>query len=121
MPISLPFLVAGRSSPILFTTILMLVFFAVSVSVQQSSPEKEWNDILAAAKKEGKVVVANSPDSVMREISTRFKARFGITLEHIAGRSGRNCDTAEIRATRGAAHRGYVHARDGSRGAGPLS
>ena len=88
MLISLLFLVASRSSPILFTAILMLVFFVASASAQQKSPEKEWNDILTAAKKEGTVVVANSPDSVMREISARFKARFGITLEHIAGRSG---------------------------------
>jgi iron(III) transport system substrate-binding protein len=88
MTIGSVILVASRSSPILFTAVLMLFAFAASVSAQQNSSDKEWNEILAAAKKEGKVVVANSPDSVMREISTRFKARFGITLEHIAGRSG---------------------------------
>src|SRR5262245_59156445 len=88
MIVSLLFLVESRSSPVLFTAVLMLVFLAASASAQQNSAEKEWNEILAAAKKEGKVVVANSPDSVMREISARFKERFGITLEHIAGRSG---------------------------------
>ncbi|MGH7847411.1 MAG: ABC transporter substrate-binding protein [Candidatus Binatia bacterium] len=49
--------------------------------------EKEWKDTLAKARQEGKVVVATSPDPVMREISSRFKERFGIAVEHLAGRS----------------------------------
>lgn len=55
---------------------------------QEKGWEKEWNKVLPAARQEGKVVVANSPDPVMREISAKFKTRYGITLEHIAGRSG---------------------------------
>ncbi|HWP58115.1 MAG TPA: extracellular solute-binding protein [Candidatus Acidoferrales bacterium] len=49
--------------------------------------EKEWKETLAKAKQEGKVVVATSPDPIMREISARFKERFGIAVEHLAGRS----------------------------------
>lgn len=66
---------------------LLLTLVTPSAWGQEKGWEKEWNETLAAAKKEGKVVVANSPDPVMREIVARFKARFGITVEHLAGRA----------------------------------
>ena len=59
----------------------------VSPTWAQEGWEKQWNQMLEAAQREGKVVVATSPDEVMREISAKFKARFGITVEHLAGRS----------------------------------
>lgn len=67
--------------------VLLLVFWAVPVSAQEKGWEKQWDETLAAARKEGKVVVATSPDPVMREVSAKFKARFGITVEHLAARS----------------------------------
>lgn len=55
---------------------------------QEKNWEKEWNQILAAAKKEGAVVVAGSPDPVMRnEIIPKFMSRLGIPIEFVAGRS----------------------------------
>lgn len=55
---------------------------------QTKASEKEWNAIVEAARKEGKVVVAGSPDPVMRnEIIPKFKERYGIPVEFIAGRS----------------------------------
>jgi iron(III) transport system substrate-binding protein len=54
--------------------------------------EKEWNHVLEGAKREGKLVVANSPDPVMREIAAKFKARYGITVEHLAGSSSKLAD-----------------------------
>ena len=43
-------------------------------------------DTLELAKKEGTVVVAGSPDLVMRnEIIPKFTARFGIPVQYIAG------------------------------------
>lgn len=48
----------------------------------------DWQAIVEAAKKEGKVVVAGSPDPVMRNgIIPKFTSRFGIAVEFIAGRS----------------------------------
>ena len=60
-----------------------------SVAMAQTVPsEKDWQSIVEAAKKEGKVVVAGSPDPVMRnQIIPKFTARFGIAVEFIAGRS----------------------------------
>src|SRR5499425_3397582 len=66
--------------------ILLLMAFGVA-HAQQKGWGKEWNDATVGARKEGRVVVATSPDPVMREIAAKFKARFGITLEHLAGSS----------------------------------
>jgi iron(III) transport system substrate-binding protein len=50
--------------------------------------DKVWEQTLAAAKKEGTVVVVGSPDPVMRsEIIPKFSARYGIPVEFLAGRS----------------------------------
>lgn len=76
---------------------LLLVVAALPARAQ----EKGWNEALAAAKREGKVVVAGSPDPVMRnEIIPKFKARFGIAVEFIAGRSSEMA--ARVRTERSA-------------------
>lgn len=50
--------------------------------------EKEWNETIAAAKKEGKVVVMGPTDAEIRNaISNGFSRRFGIPLEFMVGRS----------------------------------
>ena len=68
--------------------ILFVLFWISAASAQQKGWEKEWNEILAAAKKEGKVVVAGSPDPVMRtDIIPRFTSRFGIQVEFLGGRA----------------------------------
>lgn len=72
------------------TICLLVLFLGVSnaASAQSKAGDKDWQSIVAAAKKEGKVVVAGSPDPVMRnEIIPKFTARFGIAVEFIAGRS----------------------------------
>jgi ABC-type Fe3+ transport system substrate-binding protein len=73
-------------------TLLFLWLFMESLGVTsaaaQSKGEQEWNEILAAARKEGKVVVMGSPDPVMRnEVIPKFTARFKISVEFVAGRS----------------------------------
>jgi iron(III) transport system substrate-binding protein len=72
------------------TIVTFLLFFAWGgqVLAQTKASEKEWNAVVDAAKKEGKVVVAGSPDPVMRnEIIPKFKERYGIGIEFLAGRS----------------------------------
>ena len=46
--------------------LLLSVTFAASAAAQTSDWQKTWNETLAAAKKEGKVVIVGSPDPVMR-------------------------------------------------------
>ncbi|HSE86924.1 MAG TPA: extracellular solute-binding protein [Candidatus Binatia bacterium] len=70
----------------MFKIVVIFLLFAASAAAQQK--ERDWNEILAAAKKEGKVVIVGSPDPVMRNsIIPKFTARFGIAVEFIAGRS----------------------------------
>jgi iron(III) transport system substrate-binding protein len=69
------------------TNSISLFLGSTAVHAQQKAWEKEWNEAMIGAKKDGKVVVATSPDPVMREIAAKFRARFGITLEHLAGSS----------------------------------
>src|SRR5687768_11789338 len=68
--------------------ILWLVFLAVPASAQEKGWEKEWNSLIAGAKKEGKVVLAGFPNPDLRkEIPARFKQRFGIPVEYIGANS----------------------------------
>src|SRR6476660_870010 len=63
--------------------------------------EKKWADILAGAKKEGKVVIIAPPDPQVREaLPAAFKAKYGVTVEYIGGRSSETA--AKMRAERNA-------------------
>ena len=75
--------------------LLLIASLVAPPSAQPADWEKEWNQTLAAAKKEGKVVVMGSADPVVRrELPAKFQARFGIELEYLGGRGGDN--TAKI-------------------------
>jgi iron(III) transport system substrate-binding protein len=68
---------------------LISVMFASSAMAQSSDWQKTWDGTLAAARKEGKVVVVGSPDPVARnELIPKFTARYGIAVEYIAVASG---------------------------------
>lgn len=67
---------------------MLLIGWFTPAGAQQRATDQEWKEILAAAKKEGKVVIAGSPDPVMRkEVIPKFTARYGIPVEFVAGRS----------------------------------
>src|SRR4249920_725441 len=81
--------------------LLLFLAFAAPLFAQTKASDKEWQEVVNAAKKEGKVVVAGSPDPVMRnEILPRFKERFGFAIEFIAGRSSEV--TARVKTERAA-------------------
>ena len=67
---------------------ICLLLLATTAFAQPKGWEKEWNETLAAAKKEGRVTVAGSPDPVMRDaIIPKFTSRFGIQVEFMGGRA----------------------------------
>jgi len=69
--------------------VFILSALALPVGAQEKGWEQEWNKTLAAAKKEGKVVLVGSPDPVVRkDLTEKFQERFGITLEYLGVRSG---------------------------------
>jgi ABC-type Fe3+ transport system substrate-binding protein len=68
--------------------ILLLLGWLSPAAAQRKATDQEWKEIVAAGKKEGKVVVVGSPDPVMRnEVIPKFTARYGIPVEFVAGRS----------------------------------
>src|SRR5688572_13772577 len=73
-----------------FGTFAALLLLASSAVAQAQNPnwQKEWDETLAAGKKEGKVVVLGQPSPAMRNvILPRFTERYGIEVEHVAARS----------------------------------
>jgi ABC-type Fe3+ transport system substrate-binding protein len=61
--------------------------------------QQRWNALVAGAKQEGKVVILAPPDQEVREaLPGAFKARFGVTVEYIGGRSAESA--AKLRAER---------------------
>ena len=87
----------------ILVAVLVLVFSGYPVAwAQTKASDKEWAAIVEAAKKEGKVVVAGSPDPVMRnEVIPKFTARFGIPIEFIAGRSSQIVSRVETERASG--------------------
>jgi iron(III) transport system substrate-binding protein len=70
---------------------LMPAILAPAARAQSADWQKTWNETLAAAKQEGKVVVIGSPDPVMRnEVIPKFTQRFGISVDFIAGESAQS-------------------------------
>ncbi len=81
-------------------TLFAILAWAAPLLAQTKASDKEWNALIDAAKKEGKVVVAGSPDPVMRnEIMPKFKERYGVGVEFLAGRSSEI--TARVKTERG--------------------
>ena len=91
-----------KNKSVLFgLTLALSVGFAQSAMAQAADWQKKWDETLAAARKEGKVVVTGPPDSAVRmALPPAFKARYGITLEYIGGRSSEVA--SKMRAERGA-------------------
>jgi iron(III) transport system substrate-binding protein len=85
--------------------VIMLMYVLVGFSTawaQTKASDKEWAAVIDGAKKEGKVVVAGSPDPVMRnDVIPKFTARFGIPVEFIAGRSSQIVSRVETERASG--------------------
>lgn len=80
---------------------LVLLLGAGAASAQTADWKSRWDQLIAAAQKEGKVVVMGPPDTrVRQEVPAAFKARFGVTIEYLGGRSSES--SAKLRAERSA-------------------
>lgn len=81
---------SGKMVPLKYFGALVsgCLFLTLPSWAQERGWEGQWNEILAAAKREGKVVVHGPADAASRkEIPARFQARFGIPAEYVSGRS----------------------------------
>jgi ABC-type thiamine transport system substrate-binding protein len=78
----------GRSRMRLGIPLLLTGCLAFPALAHSQDWQTEWNRVLEAAKKEGRVVVSGPPNPAARlEIPARFKERFGITVEYVGGGS----------------------------------
>jgi iron(III) transport system substrate-binding protein len=76
---------------LLFFQLLLFNAFAAAAWSSEPNWDKQWKETIAAANKEGRIVVMGSADPVVRrELPAAFKARFGITVEYIGGRGTDN-------------------------------
>jgi ABC-type Fe3+ transport system substrate-binding protein len=77
--------------------VLATIFLSSGAFAQDSA---KWDALVAAAKKEGKVVVNGPPDAVVRKaLPEAFKAKYGITVEYVGQRGSDT--TAKLRSERG--------------------
>src|SRR5919109_3262391 len=89
----LRFLTSGRQTMLdswrqFSATLVAWMVFCLFAAAPIFAQEKPWSDIVAAAKREGRVVLAAAPDPLMRQaIPEKFTARFGVTVEYLGGRS----------------------------------
>jgi iron(III) transport system substrate-binding protein len=81
---------------------LALIFMAFAPGAMAQPAARTWDETLAAAKKEGKVVVVGAPDPVMRnEVIPAFMKRYGIAVEYVAGRSGNIVERVKVERASG--------------------
>ena len=83
----------------LFALLIFVTLLPVSAVAQNAGWKQSWEETLAAAKEEGKVVVSGPPSQELRKVlPAAFKARYGITMEYLGGRSTESA--ARMRAER---------------------
>jgi len=74
----------------MFVVVLLLVFLTMPAWAEDKDWQKEWNQILQGAKKEGRVVVTGAANPELRQrLPVAFKKRFGIPVEYISARTSR--------------------------------
>jgi iron(III) transport system substrate-binding protein len=72
----------------LLALLVLITLSPHGAAAQNADWQKSWNETLAAARKEGKLVVAGPPSQALRQsLPEAFKARYGIEMEYQAGRS----------------------------------
>jgi iron(III) transport system substrate-binding protein len=71
----------------LFALLTLLAVAPAAAFAQSADWQKTWNETLAAARKEGKVVVAGPPDTQVRQtLPAAFEARYGIKMDYLSAR-----------------------------------
>ncbi len=87
----------------MFVVVLLLVFLTMPAWAEDKDWQKEWNQILQGAKKEGRVVVTGAANPELRQkLPAAFKKRFGIPVEYISARTSRL--SAKLRIERRVKH-----------------
>jgi ABC-type Fe3+ transport system substrate-binding protein len=76
-----------KAIPLHFFIVAGFFLLAATASAQTGKPGAEWEKVLEAAKKEGKVVASIPPSAELRKgLEEAFTKRYGIALESVPGR-----------------------------------
>jgi ABC-type Fe3+ transport system substrate-binding protein len=76
-----------RANPFCVSIVAGLFLLVATASAQINKPGAEWEKVLEAAKKEGRVVASIPPSAELRKgLEEAFTKRYGITLESVPGR-----------------------------------
>jgi iron(III) transport system substrate-binding protein len=82
-----------------FALTALIALIPVSAMAQNGAWKQTWEETLTAAKAEGKVVISGPPSQELRTVlPAAFKARYGINVEYLGGRSTET--SARMRAER---------------------
>ena len=74
---------------------LLLSVLLLAGNAYSADPETEWQKIVEAAKKEGRVVAGGPPTAVLRQkYKETFEKRFGIELELVSAPGPQNAGRA---------------------------
>jgi iron(III) transport system substrate-binding protein len=89
--------------PLPFALALVLLLGASSAFAQTAGQVKSWDEqraqLVAAAQREGKVVILAPPDTQVRQaLPAAFKARYGVSIDYLGGRSSESA--GKMRAER---------------------
>src|SRR5687767_14766989 len=83
-----------------FALVIFVTLLPVAAAAQNGAWKSSWEETLAAAREEGKVVISGPPVPELRQaLPAAFKARYGIAVEYIAARGGTEA-AARMRAER---------------------
>jgi iron(III) transport system substrate-binding protein len=71
-----------------FAALALMALLPVGAHAENGGWKQSWEETLAAAKQEGKVVISGPPSQDLRTaLPAAFKARYGINIEYLGGRS----------------------------------
>jgi iron(III) transport system substrate-binding protein len=89
--------------PLPFALALVLLLGASSAFAQTAGQVQSWDEqraqLIAAAQREGKVVILAPPDTQVRQaLPAAFKARYGVSVDYLGGRSSESA--GKMRAER---------------------
>jgi iron(III) transport system substrate-binding protein len=91
----------------IMTAVLALGVAPGAAQDKAAQDKAAWDNLVAAAQREGSVVVKGPPHAELRkQFPAAFKARYGITVEYLGGRT--NEHIARLRAERSAGQKSSV-------------
>ena len=99
----------------LWIALSLAAFFLVANLAYSAEAPEDWQKVVEAAKKEGKVVVGGPPTSVLRQkFKETFEKRFGIELEIISAPGPQNASRAMAEFKAGVKYFDVLHGGSGT-------